>query len=61
MFLNVFFFFFFFFFFLRDRVSLFSPGCPGIRSVDQAGFELTELLRPSESSLFVSFFGGHLS
>jgi hypothetical protein len=34
---------FFFFFFLlvfRDRVSLYSPGCPGTHSVDQAGLEL---------------------
>jgi hypothetical protein len=28
-----------FFFFFRDRVSLYSPGCPGTRSVDQAGLE----------------------
>jgi hypothetical protein len=36
--------FFFFFFFpplvFRDRVSLYSPGCPGTHSVDQAGLEL---------------------
>jgi hypothetical protein len=25
---------------LRDRVSLCGPGCPGTRSVDQAGLEL---------------------
>jgi hypothetical protein len=35
---------FFFFFFLlsvfRDRVSLYSPGCPGTHFVDQAGLEL---------------------
>jgi hypothetical protein len=24
----------------RDRVSLYSPGCPGTHSVDQAGLEL---------------------
>jgi hypothetical protein len=24
----------------RDRVSLYSPGCPGIHFVDQAGLEL---------------------
>jgi hypothetical protein len=29
-----------FFFFLRDRISLYSPGCPGTHSVDQAGLEL---------------------
>jgi hypothetical protein len=37
------FFSFLFFFSLlvfRDRVSLCSPGCPGTRSVDQAGLEL---------------------
>jgi hypothetical protein len=40
-----FFFFFFFFFFLvfQDRVSLYSPGCPGPHSVDQAGLELRNL------------------
>jgi hypothetical protein len=27
-------------FVFRDRVSLYSPGCPGTRSVDQAGLEL---------------------
>jgi hypothetical protein len=27
-------------FFLRDRVSLYSPGCPGTHFVDQAGLEL---------------------
>jgi hypothetical protein len=27
----------------RDRVSLYSPGCPGTRSVDQAGLELRNL------------------
>jgi hypothetical protein len=35
--------FFFFFLVLRDRVSLCSPGCPGTRSVDQAGLELRNL------------------
>jgi hypothetical protein len=30
----------FFFLVFRDRVSLCSPGCPGTRSVDQAGLEL---------------------
>jgi hypothetical protein len=27
----------------RDRVSLYSPSCPGTRSVDQAGLELRNL------------------
>jgi hypothetical protein len=26
--------------FFRDRASLYSPGCPGTHSVDQAGLEL---------------------
>jgi hypothetical protein len=30
----------FFFFFFGDRVSLYSSGCPGTHSVDQAGLEL---------------------
>jgi hypothetical protein len=29
-----------FFFVFPDRVSLYSPGCPGIHFVDQAGLEL---------------------
>jgi hypothetical protein len=33
----------FLFLFLQDRVSLYSPGCPGIHSVDQAGLELRNL------------------
>jgi hypothetical protein len=36
--------FFFFFLVFRDRVSLYSPGCPGTHSVDQAGLELRNLL-----------------
>jgi hypothetical protein len=36
-------FFFFFFLVFQDRVSLYSPGCPGIHSVDQAGLELRNL------------------
>jgi hypothetical protein len=32
--------FFFFLFFPRDRVSLYSPGCPGTHSVGQADLEL---------------------
>jgi hypothetical protein len=31
---------FFFFLAFRDRVSLYSPGCPGTHFVDQAGLEL---------------------
>ena len=31
---------FFVFWFFRDRVSLYSPGCPGTHSVDQAGLNL---------------------
>jgi hypothetical protein len=31
---------FLFFWFFRDRVSLYSPGCPGTHFVDQAGLEL---------------------
>jgi hypothetical protein len=34
------FFSFSFWFFFRDRVSLYSPGCPGAHFVDQAGLEL---------------------
>jgi hypothetical protein len=34
------FYFFFFFLVFRDRVSLYSPGCPGTHFVDQAGLEL---------------------
>jgi hypothetical protein len=35
--------FFFFFLVFRDRVSLYSPGCPGTHFVDQAGLELRNL------------------
>jgi hypothetical protein len=31
-----------FFFFFQDRVSLYSPGCPGTHSVDQAGLKLRD-------------------
>jgi hypothetical protein len=31
---------FFFFWFFWDRISLYSPGCPGTHFVDQAGLEL---------------------
>jgi hypothetical protein len=33
------FYFFIYFFVFRDRVSLYSPGCPGTHFVDQAGLE----------------------
>jgi hypothetical protein len=33
-------FFILFFLVFRDRISLYSPGCPGTRSVDQGGLEL---------------------
>jgi hypothetical protein len=36
----LFLFLFLFFVFFRDRVSLYSPGCPGTHSVDQAGLKL---------------------
>ena len=37
----------FFFFFSRDRVSLYSPGCPGTHSVDQAGLHLRNAPAPA--------------
>jgi hypothetical protein len=42
-------FFFFFFLVFRDRVSLYSPGCPGTHFVDQAGLELRS--PPASASL----------
>jgi hypothetical protein len=38
----------FVFWLFRDRVSLYSTGCPGTHSVDQAGLELRNL--PASSS-----------
>jgi hypothetical protein len=38
---------FFWFLVFRDRVSLCSPGCPGIHSVDQARLELRDGLMAS--------------
>ena len=35
--------FLFLFLFFLDRVSLYSPGCPGTNFVDQAGLELRNL------------------
>jgi hypothetical protein len=34
---------FIYFFVFRDKVSLYSPGCPGTHLVDQAGLELRNL------------------
>lgn len=36
---------YFFYLILRDRVVLCIPACPGILPVDQAGFELSRVLR----------------
>jgi hypothetical protein len=36
-----------------DRVSLYSPGCPGTHSVDQAGLELRNL--PASASQVLEF------
>ncbi|EDL11290.1 mCG1036081, partial [Mus musculus] len=30
----------------QDRVSLWSPGCPGTHSIDQVGLELTKICLP---------------
>ena len=46
--------FFFFLLFFLDRVSLYSPGCPGTHSVDQAGLELKNL--PASASQVPGFF-----
>jgi hypothetical protein len=35
----------------RDRVSLYSPGCPGTHFVDQAGLELRNLLASASQVL----------
>jgi hypothetical protein len=48
-------FFFLFFLVFRDRVSLYSPGCPGTHSVDQAGLELRNL-PASASHMLGSYF-----
>jgi hypothetical protein len=39
------------FWFFRDRVSLYSPGCPGTHSVDQAGLELRNSLASASQVL----------
>jgi hypothetical protein len=38
-------------FVFRDRVSLYSPGCPGTHSVDQAGLELRNPLASASQVL----------
>jgi hypothetical protein len=35
--------FYFILFYFRDRVSVYSPGCPGTHFVDQAGLDLRNL------------------
>ena len=40
-----------FFAFFRDRVSLYSPDCPGIHSVDQADYELRNPPAPASQVL----------
>jgi hypothetical protein len=47
-------FFFFFFFFFGDRVSLYSPGCPGTHLIDQAGLEIRNM-PVSASQVIYSF------
>jgi hypothetical protein len=53
--------------FFRDRVSLYSPGCPGTHFVDQTGLELRNLLASASRVLglkacattpgYISFLG----
>jgi hypothetical protein len=38
-------------FVFRDRVSLYSPGCPGTHSVDQVGLKLRNLPAPASQVL----------
>jgi hypothetical protein len=47
---------FFVCFVFRDRVSLYSPGCPGTLSVDQAGLELRNL--PASASQVLGLQAG---
>jgi hypothetical protein len=42
---------FFFFLVFQDRVSLYSPGCPGTHSVDQAGLKLRNPPAPASQVL----------
>jgi hypothetical protein len=57
--LSFFFFFFkfFSFFVFRDRVSLYSPDCPGTHFVDQAGLELRNLPASASRVLGLKAFG----
>jgi hypothetical protein len=48
---------FFLFFVFPDRVSLYSPGCPGTHSVDQAGLELRN--PPASASKSAGIKGVH--
>ena len=50
-------FFFFFFLVFRDRVSLYSPGCPATHFVDQASLELRNL--PASGLLGAGIKGMH--
>jgi hypothetical protein len=45
-----------FFFFFRDKVSLYSPGCPGTHFVDQAGLELRNPPASASQVLGLSIF-----
>ena len=45
------------FWFFRDRVSLYSPGCPGAHFVDQAGLELRN--PPASASQSAGITGVH--
>jgi hypothetical protein len=50
----------FVFVFFRDRVSLYSPGCPGTRSVDQAGLKLRNLPASASQVLGLKWLPGSL-
>jgi hypothetical protein len=42
---------------LQDQASPGSCGCPGTSSVDQSGFELTEICLPLLPECFAQFLG----
>jgi hypothetical protein len=48
---KVIFIFLFYFIYFLDRVSLYSSGCPGTHSVDQAGLELRNLPASASQAL----------